>query len=156
MSWPRTYPPAFAFRVAKFYTAWCAEREALTPEMNLQNHSTWEDILSMLSWEGDTWDDAGLRDMFYYLRGSKSLQLGKWRPLFPTTVWRGTLATFIRTCEPKLAWSPCNSEIKSQKAASTQFLTRRSKVVLMLLISSHVGSGWQLVGMHDHLWWTSN
>lgn len=40
----------------------------------------------MLSWEGDTWDDAGLRDMFYYLRGSKSLQLGKWRPLFPTTV----------------------------------------------------------------------
>jgi hypothetical protein len=32
----------------------------------------------------DWWDDACMKSVIYYLRASKDLELGEWRPLFPT------------------------------------------------------------------------
>ena len=36
--------------------------------------------------EDDQWTDAKLIDAFLYLRGSKSLELGEWRQVLPTSI----------------------------------------------------------------------
>ena len=81
----RTYPPRFALRIAKFYSRFISKCEALQP-IDSAAPNTAQDILSSFTWEGDQWNDAGLVDLFCYLRGSTGLTLGKWRPCFPTHI----------------------------------------------------------------------
>ncbi|CAL1131372.1 unnamed protein product [Cladocopium goreaui] len=84
----QTYPPRFALRLAKYYGRFISNREALPPELLCEDapSTSTERILNICDWDDDTWSDAGLDDLFCYLRGSKSLQLGEWRPLFPTHI----------------------------------------------------------------------
>lgn len=86
---PRTYPPRFGQRVSALYERFCTKREAYPPEWDsdTMNILKAKEVFAMVSWESDDlWEDAGLKDVFCYLRGSKSLVLGDWRPYFPTTI----------------------------------------------------------------------
>ena len=46
------------------------------------------DVFGLISWEEEDtwWSDANLVDVIYYLRGSKQLELGDWRPHFPSSM----------------------------------------------------------------------
>ena len=79
------YPPRFALRIAKYYDRFCKNSQPLWSQFELPALSSM-DVFQSMSWEDDTWDDAGLIEAFLYLRGSKGLELGDWRPLLPTTV----------------------------------------------------------------------
>lgn len=79
----RTYPPRFALRIAKYYDRFCASCEPFPPEADRAQVSA-KRIFQHMSWEDDPWDDAGLRSLFIYLRGATGLDLGDWRPFFPT------------------------------------------------------------------------
>ena len=46
-----------------------------------------KDLYAQLPW-ADGWDDADLRDVIFYLRGSKLLTIpADWRPLLPSELW---------------------------------------------------------------------
>lgn len=47
-----------------------------------------KEILELSPWDedDDRWDDAGLTAVFFYLRGSKGLDLGDMREAFPETL----------------------------------------------------------------------
>ena len=111
---PRTYPPRFGLRVAKYHTRFCAQREAFRPEL-VDMTTPLPKLFSLLQWEPvDIWEDAGLLDLFCYLRGSKSLDLGEWKPLFPTTIpilnwsWEGSFHIWTTSKQREL---PSNSII---------------------------------------------
>ena len=82
----RTYPPRFAMRIAKYFSRLCRTREALPSDPEGFSPLTGREIFLLLDWESNTWDDADLASTLLYLRGSKSLNLGDWRPLFPTSI----------------------------------------------------------------------
>ena len=82
----RTYPPRFALRIAKYFTRLCRTREALPSDPEGGSLLTSREIFLLLDWESNTWDDAELASALLYLRGSKSLNLGDWRSLFPTSI----------------------------------------------------------------------
>ena len=47
----------------------------------VDEHSDLRDMYSALPWN-DTWDDARMRTLLYYLRGARSLKIpASWRPL---------------------------------------------------------------------------
>ena len=83
----RTYPPRFARRVAKYYNRFCTQRVGHCPkEIEDATMTTFQIInLINLDKEDDQWTDAKLIDAFLYLRGSKSLDLGEWRQVLPTS-----------------------------------------------------------------------
>ena len=83
----RTYPPRFARRVAKYYNRFCTQRVGHCPkEIEDPTMTTFQIInLINLDKEDDQWTDAKLIDAFLYLRGSKSLDLGEWRQVLPTS-----------------------------------------------------------------------
>lgn len=86
---PRTYPPRFAKRIAKYYHRFCTHREGFHPDdVDSETVSALELFTSyMKNWDRNTWEDAKLVEMFFYLRGSKGLILGDdWRQVLPTTV----------------------------------------------------------------------
>lgn len=85
---PRTYPPRFALRISKHLQRFCSRRVALNPLMGdgVARVAT-EQILTDLPWDQqDQWLDAELASVLFYLRGSKSLELGTWRNLFPDDI----------------------------------------------------------------------
>ena len=82
----RTYPPKFARRIAKYYKKFCSKREAVWEDAD-SVELTAQQVMNLSSWEDDVWEDAGLPELFIYLRGSKSLNLSAdWRPFFPTSI----------------------------------------------------------------------
>ena len=81
----RTYPPRFALRIAKYFDRFIERKEAL-PQNQTYALTTAKDVFKVLTWDKDPWHDAGLVDLFLYLRGSKSLNLGDWRELMPTHI----------------------------------------------------------------------
>ena len=72
-------------RIAKYYDRFCFKREALWSTTDTSN-LTAKQIFDRMPWDEDDWDDAGLKDLFLYLRGAKGLELGDWRPYFPTNI----------------------------------------------------------------------
>jgi hypothetical protein len=72
-------------RIAKYYDRFCFKREALWSTTDTSN-LTAKQIFDRMPWDEDGWDDAGLKDLFLYLRGAKGLELGEWRPYFPTNI----------------------------------------------------------------------
>lgn len=83
----RTYPPRFGQRIAKFYDIFCNSRVAYPSECDADNRSAL-DILYSINWGKPHLLDehAQLDTCFLYLRGSKGLDLGDWRPAFPTSL----------------------------------------------------------------------
>ena len=82
----RIYPPRFAIRIAKCYTRFCRNCQAFPPGADDVVLDA-KEILELSPWDGDDrWDDAGLRGVFLYLRGSKGLALGSMREAFPDTI----------------------------------------------------------------------
>ena len=78
----RTYPPGFGRWLAKLHGRFLKEREA---QWDFSKEALEESLLSFfgrIPW-GDLWEDADMVSVLRYLRGSQSLHLGEWRPLFP-------------------------------------------------------------------------
>jgi hypothetical protein len=70
----------------KYYQKFCTQREAFRSE-DVDLETPLQDLFGLLDWEPeDMWEDAKMLSLFKYLRGSKSLNLGDWRPWFPTTL----------------------------------------------------------------------
>ena len=85
VGWLRTYPPRFGLRLVHLYPRFCQKKEALpVPTEPTEDSFT---LFSKVEW-GDWWDShsANMRSVFAYLRGSKDLELGEWRPLFPNHI----------------------------------------------------------------------
>lgn len=81
----RTYPPRFGLRLVHLYPRFCQKKEAL-PVSNEPIEDSFT-LFSKVEW-GDWWDfhSANMQSVFVYLRGSKDLELGEWRPLFPSHI----------------------------------------------------------------------
>ena len=87
----RAYPPRFGLKMVKLLPRFCRTRPTFfgTPldeeDVNLGVH-----LFNSLSWscshDAEWWPDARLESVFRYLRGSKGLHLGSFRPMLPTHI----------------------------------------------------------------------
>lgn len=82
----RTYPPAFAKKLARLHTRFCSKRTLwFGTHLEVDNWELSVHLFEELPWEeADWWPDAAMESVFCYLRGSKDLELGSLRRLFPT------------------------------------------------------------------------
>ena len=80
----RTYPPRFGRKLVRLHPKFCRERvvdwSGIPDGVEQQSLQA---FFRSLEW-GDLWEDARMVSVLAYIRGSKSLQLGDWRPFFPT------------------------------------------------------------------------
>lgn len=83
----RIYPPRFAIRIAQYHARFCRKCQAFPPGADDLDMDA-KEILELSPWDedDDRWDDAGLTAVFFYLRGSKGLDLGDMREAFPETL----------------------------------------------------------------------
>ncbi|CAK9011436.1 Uncharacterized protein SCF082_LOCUS11092 [Durusdinium trenchii] len=81
-----TYPPAFAKKLARLHTRFCSKRTLwFGTHLEVDNWELSVHLFEELPWEeADWWPDAAMESVFCYLRGSKDLELGSLRRLFPT------------------------------------------------------------------------
>lgn len=82
----RTYPPRFAAKLARLYPRFCSRRTLwFGTELEESNWELGLRLFATMCWETtDWWNDAALKSVFAYLRGSRDLRLGSMRHLFPT------------------------------------------------------------------------
>ena len=84
----RSYPPRFGLKLVRLHHRFIMKKEALPlppASAELLPDSGAFALFRQLDWN-DWWEDANMKSVFCYLRGSKSLELNEWRPLFPTHV----------------------------------------------------------------------
>ena len=81
----RTYPPKFGMKIVKLLHRFLTKREALPLDLAAEPVRSGFELFSETEW-GDWWDCANMKGVFIYLRGSRDLQLGEWRELFPTHI----------------------------------------------------------------------
>ena len=93
-SYLRTYPPRFALKLVRLYPRFCLLKEALPEPTTNEQVGDGMDLFSRVNWD-DWWDEsANMKSVFAYLRGSKDLELGEWRALFPTHFWSPVFCFF--------------------------------------------------------------
>ena len=78
----RTYPPRFGKHVRRLYPRFIKEREVQWDLSEQVLNQDIESFFGSLEW-GDLWHDAEMTNVLAYLRGSRHLHLGHWRPYFP-------------------------------------------------------------------------
>lgn len=79
----RTYPPRFGIQLLKIRRQLIDTR---VPPPVVPDDVAAKDLQEFfrdMPWD-DLHEDSNLRDVLFYLRGNTSLNLGSWRPLFPT------------------------------------------------------------------------
>lgn len=80
----RTYPPRFGMKLVRLHARFVQNKEALPENAFTVGASDAMEVFARMEW-GDWWVQcANMKSVFAYLRGSSDLELGEWRPLFPT------------------------------------------------------------------------
>ena len=83
----RTYPPHFGLRLVKLFPRLIETRSA-PPEIPAEiSAMATQRFFDSLDWESDTWEDGNMVSVLAYARGNRSLNLGSWRPCFPSELW---------------------------------------------------------------------
>ncbi|CAK9008773.1 unnamed protein product [Durusdinium trenchii] len=76
------YPPRFGRKLARLHSEFCATRVVHEVHPNIAKMSG-QDLFHLMDWN-DLWEDGDMPSVLAWIRGNTHLQLGSWRPLFPT------------------------------------------------------------------------
>lgn len=69
--------------MTRLYKRFCTKCDPLPQSAFIEEVRDSFELFAKLPW-GDWWNCGNMKSVFMYLRGSTDLQLGPWRPLFPT------------------------------------------------------------------------
>ena len=84
----RSYPPLFGLQMVRLHRRFCQKRISLSDQDLVTDDVNFGLAqFASLSWDfSDWWQDANMTSVFIYLRGSKDLDLGNLRPMFPQEI----------------------------------------------------------------------